>query len=209
MRKNTHAVITTPKHFVANVGDGGRDSYPIHFNERMLEEVYFPAYKAVFTKAGARSVMTAYNSLDGTPCTSNEWLLKKKLKGEWGFDGFVISDAGATGGANVLHYTSANYAEATEDAVEGGLDVIFQTSYDHYPLFWEAFEKGMVDEKAVDESVRRVLKRKFDLGLFENPFVRAQDRTSSVRHPGHPHQPANSDQSPGSLFQIRPVSGCR
>jgi beta-glucosidase len=171
----TNGIITTPKHFVANVGDGGRDSYPIHFNERLLEEIYFPAYKAVFQKAGARSVMTSYNSLDGTPCTSNDWLLNKKLKEEWGFDGFVISDAGATGGANVLHYTSGNYAEATEDAVEGGLDVIFQTSYDHYPLFWEAFDKGMVDGKAVDESVRRVLKAKFDLGLFENPFIDLED----------------------------------
>lgn len=170
-----NGIITTPKHFVANVGDGGRDSYPIHFNERLLEEIYFPAYKAVFQKAGARSVMTSYNSLDGTPCTSNEWLLRKKLKGEWGFEGFVISDAGATGGANVLHYTSANYAEATKDAVKGGLDVIFQTSYDHYPLFWEAFEKGMVDEKDIDESVRRVLKAKFDLGLFEDPFIDEED----------------------------------
>lgn len=164
-------VITTPKHFVANVGDGGRDSYPIHFNERLLEEIYFPAFRSIFTKTGARSVMTSYNSLDGTPCTSNEWLLRQKLKGEWGFDGFVISDAGATGGANVLHFTAADYAESTEDAVEGGLDVIFQTSYDHYPLFWEAYEKGMIDPEAIDEAVRRVLRAKFELGLFENPYV--------------------------------------
>jgi len=89
-------IITTPKHFVANVGAGGRDSYPISFNERLLEEIYFPAFKTVFQKTGARSVMTSYNSLDGTPCTSNEWLLRTKLKEEWGFNGFVISDAGAT-----------------------------------------------------------------------------------------------------------------
>jgi beta-glucosidase len=164
-------VITTPKHFVANIGAGGRDSYPISFNERLLEEIYFPAFKAVFQKAGARSVMTAYNSVDGSPCTANEWLLRDKLKGEWGFDGFVISDAGATGGSNVLHFTAANYAESTEDAVEAGLDVMFQTNYNHYPLFWEAFEKGMVDEKAIDEAVSRILKAKFELGLFENPYV--------------------------------------
>lgn len=164
-------VITTPKHFVANVGAGGRDSYPIGFNERLLQEIYFPAFKKVFKDAGARSVMTSYNSLDGTPCTSNKWLLRKKLKEEWGFDGFVISDAGATGGANVLHFTAKNYAEATEDAVEAGLDVMFQTSYDHYPLFWEAFEKGMVDQKAIDGAVRRVLRAKFELGLFENPYI--------------------------------------
>ncbi len=168
-------VITTPKHFVANVGDGGRDSYPIHFNERLLEEIYFPAFKAAFQEAKAWSVMTSYNSLDGRPCTANNWLLNKKLKDEWGFQGFVISDAGATGGANVLHFTAHNYAESTEQAIEGGLDVIFQTSYDHYPLFWEAFEKGMIDEATIDEAVRRVLRAKFKLGLFENPYIDVEE----------------------------------
>ncbi len=178
-------VITTPKHFVANVGAGGRDSYPIHYNERLLEEIYFPAFKSVFTKAGARSVMTAYNSLDGTPCTSNECLLREKLKGEWGFNGFVISDAGATGGANVLHFTAKDYAESTEDAVEGGLDVIFQTAYNHYPLFWEAFEKGMVDLEDIDEAVRRVLRAKFELGLFENPYVEPREAAFWNGHEDH------------------------
>ena len=178
-------VITTPKHFVANVGAGGRDSYPISFNERLLEEIYFPAFKTVFQKTGARSVMTSYNSLDGTPCTSNEWLLRTKLKEEWGFDGFVISDAGATGGANVLHFTAKDYAEATEDAVEAGLDVMFQTNYNHKPLFWEAYEKGMVDEKAIDEAVRRILKVKFELGLFENPYVDAKEAAIWNGHKDH------------------------
>ncbi len=166
-----NGVITTPKHFIANVGDGGRDSYPIHFNERLLEEVYFPAFKKCFIDGQAWSVMTSYNSLDGRQCTANDWLLNKKLKEEWGFQGFVISDAGATGGANVLHYTAKDYAESTEQAIENGLDVIFQTSYDHYPLFFEAFEKGMIDEAAIDEAVRRVLRAKFKLGLFENPYI--------------------------------------
>lgn len=166
-----NGVITTPKHFVANVGDGGRDSYPIHFNERILEEIYFPAYKACFKEGGSRSVMTAYNSLDGRQCTANDWLLNKKLKDEWGFDGFVISDAGATGGANVLHYTAKDYTESTVQAIEKGLDVIFQGNYEHYPLFWDAFEKGLIDQKAIDNAVRRVLRIKFELGLFENPYV--------------------------------------
>ncbi len=164
-------VVATPKHFAANSGDGGRDSYPIHYTERYLEEIYFPPYKEVFTSHDARSVMTAYNSIDGTPATSNSWLLRDKLKDEWEFDGFVISDAGATGGANVLHFTAADYAEATMHGIEGGLDVIFQTSYDHYPLFWEAFEKGMICPEAIDDAVRRVLRVKFGLGLFEDPYV--------------------------------------
>jgi len=168
-------IITTPKHFVANVGDGGRDSYPIHFNERVLEEIYFPAFIASFQEANARSVMTSYNSLDGRQCTANDWLLNQKLKKEWGFDGFVISDAGATGGANVLHFTARDYAESTQQAIKNGLDVIFQTSYNHYPLFYEAFEKGMIDEEVINESVRRVLRAKFKLGLFENPYVNIED----------------------------------
>ncbi len=171
-------IITTPKHFVANVGDGGRDSYPIHFNERLMEEIYFPAFKAAFQKAGAWSVMTSYNSFDGQPCTANDWLLNKKLKNEWGFNGFVISDAGATGGANVLHFTTKDYAESTRESINNGLDVIFQTSYDHYPLFFEAFEQGMIDNKAMDEAVRRVLRAKFKLGLFENPYVNPDEAKS-------------------------------
>lgn len=168
-------VLTTPKHFVANVGDGGRDSYPIHFNERLMEEIYFPAFKASFQKANAWSVMTSYNSFDGRQCTANDWLLNQKLKKEWGFDGFVISDAGATGGANVLHFTAKDYAESTQQAIEDGLDVIFQTSYDHYTLFYEAFEKGMINEASIDEAVRRVLRAKFKLGLFEDPYIDPED----------------------------------
>ncbi|MCD4729269.1 MAG: glycoside hydrolase family 3 C-terminal domain-containing protein, partial [Bacteroidales bacterium] len=164
-------VITTPKHFVANVGAGGRDSYPIHFNERLLEEVYFPAFKAAFQDAGARSVMTSYNSLDGRQCSANDWLLNKKLKDDWGFTGFVISDANAVGGANVLHFTSKDYSESGKQAIENGLDVILQTSYDHNKLFYPAFESGEITEEKLNGAVRRVLRAKFELGLFENPYV--------------------------------------
>src|SRR5690606_12482137 len=111
-------IITTPTHFAANVGDGGRDSYPIHFNERLLEEIYFPAFKACIQQGGSQSVMTAYNAVDGRPATASTWLLNEKLKKEWGFEGFVISDASATGGANVLHFTATDYADATRQAIE-------------------------------------------------------------------------------------------
>lgn len=164
-------VITTPKHFVANVGDGGRDSYPIHFNERLLEEVYFPAFKAVFQKANAWSVMTSYNSLDGRPCTANDWLLNQKLKGEWGFEGFVISDANAVGLINLLQMTSKDYAGSGKESVENGLDVIFEVTFDYKDLYYPAFERGDVDEEKVNEAVRRVLRAKFKLGLFEDPYI--------------------------------------
>lgn len=165
-------VVTTPKHFIANVGDGGRDSYPIHFNERLLEEVYFPAYKAAFQEANAWSVMTSYNSLDGRPCTSNDWLLNQKLKKEWGFDGFVISDANAVGIIDMIHFTTTDFADAGKQSIENGLDVIFEVYYDEYKeKYYPAFERGDIDEAKLNEAVRRVLRAKFKLGLFENPYV--------------------------------------
>jgi beta-glucosidase len=167
-RKN---IITTPKHFIANVGDGGRDSYPIHFNERLLEEIYFPPFKACFSEAGSRSVMTAYNSLDGTACFANSWLLEKKLKGEWGFKGLVISDANAVGGEVVLHHTAEDYAGSGKHAIENGLDVIFQTDYTHYKLFQPHFLDGMIDTNKINNAVSRVLTAKFELGLFEHPYT--------------------------------------
>jgi len=164
-------IITTPKHYLANVGDGGRDSYPIHFNERLLKEIYLPPFKTAFQEAGARSVMTSYNSVDGSPATASKWLLTDILKEEYGFRGFVISDASAVGGANVLHFTAADYAEAGKKSIEAGLDVIFQTEYDHYKLFIGPFLDGSIPVQRIDDAVSRVLRAKFELGLFENPFV--------------------------------------
>jgi beta-glucosidase len=93
------------------------------------------------------------------------------LKGEWKFSGFVISDACAVGGANALHMTAHDYTDATEYALKGGLDVIFQTSYDHYPLFIKAFRDGRIPPAVIDSAVARVLRAKFELGVFENPYV--------------------------------------
>lgn len=164
-------IVTTPKHFVANVGDGGRDSYPIHNNERMLEEVYFPPFKACIEAGGSRSIMTAYNSVDGVAASSNHWLLLEKLKKQWNFTGFVISDANAVGGELVLHNTAKDYAESGLHAVNGGLDVIFQTEYKHHQLFIQPFLDGSVDSNRINDAVTRVLRAKFELGLFENPYV--------------------------------------
>ena len=178
-------VITTPKHFVANVADGGRDSYPAHFNERLLEEIYYPAFKTVFQQAGARSVMTSYNSLDGVACTSNEKLLVDKLKKEWGFQGFIISDANAVGGIYSLHENVDNYEDAGAMALNGGLDVIFQTSYSHAKLFKGAVLKGKVPKKRVNDAVRRVLRAKFQLGLFENPYINIDEAKKWNGHKNH------------------------
>ncbi|MEG1591052.1 glycoside hydrolase family 3 N-terminal domain-containing protein [Chryseobacterium sp.] len=164
-------IITTPKHFLANVGEGGRDSYPIHWSKRYLEETHLVPFQKAFNQGKSRSVMTAYNLLDGRPSTANHWLLTEKLKNEWNFKGFVISDASAVGGANVLHFTAKDYDDASAQAINAGLDVIFQTEYQHYKLFILPFLDGRISKERIDDAVARVLRAKFELGLFENPYV--------------------------------------
>lgn len=164
-------IITTPKHFLANVGEGGRDSYPIHWSKRYLEETHLVPFEKAFHTGKSRSVMTSYNLLDGRPSTANHWLLTEKLKNEWDFKGFVISDASAVGGANVLHFTAKDYDDASAQAMNAGLDVIFQTEYQHYKLFMPPFLDGRISQQRIDDAVARVLRAKFELGLFENPYV--------------------------------------
>lgn len=164
-------IITTSKHFVANVGDGGRDSYPIHVNNRLLQEIYLPPFLASIKQGGARSVMTAYNSVDGSPATASDALLNQLLKKKWGFKGFVISDASAVGGANVLHFTAKDYADAGKKAITNGLDVIFQTDWAHHRLFILPFLNGEIPMSRINDAVSRVLTAKFELGLFEHPYV--------------------------------------
>jgi beta-glucosidase len=164
-------VVATPKHFVANIGAGGRDSYPIADGERALREVDFPPFQAAIGEGGARSIMTAYNSWDGVPCSMHPRLLTDILKGEWGFRGFVISDACSVGGAFSLHLTAGSYPESGRQAWESGLDVVFQTEIGHAALFGPAVTGGQVGAARIDDAVRRVLRAKMELGLFEDPYV--------------------------------------
>ena len=178
-------IVATPKHFVANVGDGGRDSYPIDYDERLLAETYYPPFESAIRQAGARSVMSAYNSVDGAPATQNRRLLTGVLKQRWGFPGFVISDAAATGGATVLHMTEPNTATAAKDALDAGLDVIFQSSYEQYRPYWDAFRSGMISAAVIDSAVVRVLRVKFALGLFERPYVNPDSARFWNGHASH------------------------
>ena len=164
-------IITTPKHFLANAGDGGRDSYPIHWNERLLREIYLPPFAACIRRGGSRGLMAAYNSLDGRPCSASGWLNHDLLRGELDEDLLVISDAGGVGGANVLHFTATDYADAGAQALLGGLDVLFQTSPDHAELFLPAFRDGRIPAEVIDQAAARVLRLKFESGLFEEPYV--------------------------------------
>ncbi len=178
-------IVTTPKHFIANVGDGGRDSYPVYYSERQLDEVYFPPFEAAFKSGGARSVMTAYNSLNGISCSSNSWLLEKKLKHDWNFKGFVISDANAVGGDVVLLHTAKDYADAGMNAVNNGLDVIFQTDYNHSKLFLPHFLDGMIDTARINDAVSRVLRAKFEIGLFDHPYTSEANAAQTMNDAEH------------------------
>ncbi len=172
-------IITTPKHFVANVGDGGRDSYPIEKSWPYLFQYDFVPFEACVKQGKSKSIMSAYNSVYGESCSMNSQLLIKALKDKWNFSGFVISDAGAVGGANVLHNTTNDYAESGKLAIENGLDVIFQTSFEHYKLFIPHFIDGTIDSNRFIEAVSRVLRAKFELGLFEHPYIEEKSFTKA------------------------------
>ena len=163
-------IIATPKHFVANVGAGGRDSYPIDVGPRTLEETYFPPFRAALAH-GAQSIMTAYNSVGGVPATQNRELLTDVLRHRWGFTGFVISDAAATGGATVLHHTEPDTPIAARDAFAAGLDVVFQSSWPQYRPYWRAFADSLVPPAVIDSAVASVLRAKFAIGLFDHPYA--------------------------------------
>ena len=167
-------VLTTPKHFVANVGDGGRDSYPIHFSERELREIYFPPFKAAFQEANAWSVMAAYNAIDDLPCSASKWLLTDILRKEWGFKGFVVSDYGSVSGIMSMHHVAATPKEGAIKAVEAGLDMELPDIYFYGDPLLAAAREGSVSKTALDAAVSNVLRAKFHLGLFENPYVDPQ-----------------------------------
>ena len=178
-------IVTTPKHFIANVGDGGRDSYPIEFSRRLLDERYFPPFISAFRDAHARSVMTAYNSVDGSAATQSRMLLTDVLRTGWGFTGFVISDAAATGGATVLHHTEASTATAARHALESGLDVIFQSTYEQHRPYLAAFRNAGIAPAVIDSAVARVLRTKFAMGLFESPYANPDSAAAEARSPAH------------------------
>ena len=178
-------IVTTPKHFLANVGEGGRDSYPIDHSERILTERYLPPFDGAIRESRARSLMTSYNSVDGRPATQNPRLLNGILKREWGFTGFVISDQSATGGSTVLHHTEPSTPIAAQHAFEAGLDVVFQSAYGQQRPYLDAFQRGLIAPAVIDAAVSRVLRAKFELGLFERPYVEPGEAEAANGHADH------------------------
>lgn len=178
-------VVATPKHFVANVGEGGRDSYPIDASVRELEERFFPPFRAAIQEGGARSVMSAYNSVNGLPATQNPWLLTHVLRREWGFTGVTISDAAATGGPTVLQFTETDTPHAAAHAWEAGLDVVFQSTWAQHRPYWEAVRTGLVAPATIDSAVAHVLRVKFALGLFDHPYADFDPAEHAAHDPSH------------------------
>lgn len=165
-------VVTTPKHYAANfVGDGGRDSNAIHFSERLMREIYFPAFEAAVRRGGALSIMAAYNSFDGLPCSCNPWLLNDVLRDEWGFQGFVVSDYDSVIHILEKHHAAADKKETAKRAVEAGMEVELPYAQCYTQPMLDGIKDGSISMEAVDEAVRRVLRVKFWLGLFDDPYV--------------------------------------
>ena len=157
------------KHYVAyGAAEGGRDYNTVDISERTLREVYLLPFKSAVA-AGVATVMSAFNDLCGVPASANEFTLRRVLKGEWGFRGFVVSDWNAVGEL-IQHGIAADGAEAARLAVEAGVDMDMVSDLYRRHLA-ELVRRGVVPESLIDEAVRRVLRVKFLLGLFENPYA--------------------------------------
>ena len=164
------------KHFVGyGAAEGGRDYNTTVITERMLRNTYFPAFKAT-AEAGAATLMTSFNEIDGIPSTGNKWLLKDILRDEWGWDGMIVTDWNSAG-EMIAHGFSTDLKHTAEQAINAGVDMDMM-SYGFIQYAEELVKEGKVSEKEIDRAVRNILKLKFELGLFENPYV---DETLSAK----------------------------
>ena len=164
-------MIAGPKHFAGyGAAIGGRDYDEVNLSDHELWNVYFPPFAAAL-QAGAGNVMTAYMDLNGVPATGNRWLFTDVLRGTFGFQGFVVSDANAVRNL-VTHGFAADLTDAGARAVTVGIDMemaISDPAYAHLP---EAVRTGAASEETLDASVRRVLEAKLRLGSAGRPVRR-------------------------------------
>ena len=166
---NPLTVLACVKHFAAyGAPFGGRDYNTVDMSERQFREFYMPPYKAG-VDAGALSVMTAFNEYDGVPATGNQYLLKDLLKGEWNFQGFVVTDYTSIN-EMVHHGYARDEAEAGVKAVNAGVDMDLQGEV-YFSYLRGLVDSGFVREKTIDNAVRRILNVKAKLGLFDDPYL--------------------------------------
>ena len=177
-------ILSTLKHFTAyGVPEGGHNGGSVTVGNRELFQSYLPPFKAA-VKAGALSVMTAYNSVDGIPCSSNRYLLTDILRGQWGFNGFVVSDLNSISGLEGNHHVASSPTEAAALAMNAGLDADL-SGYGYGPALVKAVNGGLVKMATVDTALARVLRLKFNMGLFENPYVNPKQAEKQVMNAKH------------------------
>lgn len=163
-------VLACAKHFVGGSQPiNGTNGSPTDVSERTVRELFFPPFKAT-VDAGVFSFMMAHNELNGIPCHSNKWLMQDVLRDEWGFKGFIVSDWMDIEHIYDLHHTAIDDNDAFFQSVDAGMDM-----HMHGPRFYEStlasVRDGKISEKRIDDACRWILYAKFQLGLFDNPFV--------------------------------------
>lgn len=163
-------VLACIKHFVGGSQPvNGTNGSPTDISERTLREVFFPPFRKG-VEAGALSLMTAHNELNGIPCHSNDWLMEDVLRKEWGFEGFVVSDWMDIEHIHDLHGTAENIKEAFYQSIMAGMDLhMHGIHWNEYVC--ELVREGRIPESRIDRSVRKILEIKFRLGLFEHPYA--------------------------------------
>ena len=174
-------IVSTLKHFIAyGIPEGGHNGNPSFVGERDLAENFLPAFKAAIDE-GALSVMTSYNAIDGVPTTGNGKLLTGLLRDQWNFGGVVVSDLNSINGLANDHHVAKDLQEAGEMALKAGVDVDLGASC--YILLKESLEAGRISMKDLDRAAGRVLKLKFELGLFDHPYIDETVPARVVRTP--------------------------
>src|SRR5450631_114040 len=180
-----HHVVATAKHFaVHGQPEGGTNTAPGNYSERIIRESFFVPFQAAVEEAHVGSVMASYNEIDGIPSHINHWLLDTVLRKEWGFRGYVTSDGNGLQMLVETHHVAADFAEAARKALAAGMDFDLSDG-SVYATLLDQVRDGKVAEAELDQAVQRVLAAKFRLGLFENPYVDpdyAQKITNSSEH---------------------------
>lgn len=178
--KDKKHVIATLKHFAAHgQPESGTNCAPVNVSERLLRDVFLYPFREAIKKGNALSVMASYNEIDGVPSHANSWLLRDVLRKEWGFKGFVVSDYYAITELHLReeatsHKVAASKEEAAAQAVFAGVNIELPDK-DCYPLLLQLVEEGKVPESLIDELVGELLRGKFLIGLFDDPYVHLED----------------------------------
>jgi beta-glucosidase len=177
-------VIAGPKHFAGyGAALGGRDYDEVQLSDSELWNVYFPPFQAALA-AGAGNVMSAYMDLNSIPASGNRWLFEEVLRGAFGFDGFVVSDANAVRSL-LVHGFATDLTDAAARGLDTGVDLEMAMTDPAYRRLPEAVARGAVSEEAIDTSVRRILEAKLRLGLFEEPYVDEDRARDVLADPAH------------------------